>query len=102
MKRTEQFVVALTLLVLAVNTSVYGCTNIIVTKGASKDGSVMITYAADSHTRYGALTFWPASDHPAGSMVDVIHYESGKLLGRIPEAAHTYSVIGFMNEHQVA
>jgi dipeptidase len=62
----------------------------------------MITYAADSHTRYGALAFWPAADHPKDAMVDVIHYESGKLMGRIPEVAHTYSVVGLMNEHQVA
>jgi dipeptidase len=80
----------------------FSCTNLIVTRGASKDGSVMITYAADSHTRYGALFFYPGGKHPAGSMLDVFHYENGKLLGRIPEAEQTYTVIGFMNEHQVA
>ena len=78
------------------------CTNLIVTKGASKDGSVMITYAADSHVRYGALAFYPAADHPKGAMLDIIHYENGKLTGQIPEVRHTYSVIGFMNEYQVA
>ncbi len=81
---------------------VFACTNLIVTKGASKDGSVMITYAADSHTRYGALFFYPGGKHAAGSMVDVFHYENGKLLGRIPEARETYTVVGFMNEEQVA
>ena len=78
------------------------CTNFIVTKGASKDGSVMITYAADSHTRYGAIAFYPAADHLPGSRCEVYHYENGKLLGSIPEVAHTYSVVQFMNEHQVA
>ena len=78
------------------------CTNLIVSKGSSKDGSVMITYAADSHTRYGALFFYPGGSHPQGSMLDIYHYESGKLLGRIPEAAETFTVIGFMNDHQVA
>jgi dipeptidase len=78
------------------------CTNLIVTKGASKDGSVMITYAADSHTRYGALFFYPGGRHSAGSLLDVIHYENGKLLGQIPEVPETYTVVGFMNEHQVA
>ncbi len=78
------------------------CTNLIITKGASKDGSVMISYSADSHTRYGSLFFYPAEDHPAGSMVSLYHYETGKLLGQIPEVAHTYNVVGFMNEHQVA
>ncbi|MEI6885927.1 MAG: C69 family dipeptidase [Bacteroidota bacterium] len=78
------------------------CTNLIVSKGGSRDGSVMITYAADSHTRYGALFFYPGGNHPQGSMLDIYHYESGKLLGRIPEAAETFTVIGFMNDHQVA
>ena len=78
------------------------CTNLIVSKGASKDGSVMITYAADSHTRYGALFFYPGGKHKNGSMLDIIHYENGKLLGQIPESPETYTVVGFMNEHQVA
>jgi dipeptidase len=80
----------------------YACTNLIITKGASKDGSVMITYSADSHTRYGAIAFYPAADHQPGDMCDLYHYESGKFLGKIPEVAHTYSVVQFMNEHQVA
>jgi dipeptidase len=79
-----------------------GCTNLIITKGASRDGSVMITYAADSHTRYGAIAFFPAADHPVGDRCEVYHYESGMFLGIIPEVAHTYSVVQFMNEHQVA
>jgi len=62
----------------------------------------MITYAADSHTRYGAIAFYPASDHLPGSWCEVFHYESGKLMGTIPEVPHTYSVVQFMNEHQVA
>ncbi|MEI7499970.1 MAG: C69 family dipeptidase [Bacteroidota bacterium] len=78
------------------------CTNLIVTKGASKDGSVMITYAADSHTRYGALFFYPGGKHAEGSMLDIFHYENGKLLGQIPEVPVTYTVVGFMNERQVA
>lgn len=80
----------------------FACTNLIVTKGASSDGSVMITYAADSHTRYGAISFYPAADHQPGTRCEIYHYENGKLLGTIPEAAQTYSVIQFMNEHQVA
>lgn len=80
----------------------FACTNLIVTKGASRDGSVMITYAADSHTRYGAVSFYPAADHQSGALCEIDHYENGKLMGTIPEAAHTYSVIQFMNEHQVA
>jgi len=78
------------------------CTNLIITKGASSDRSVMITYNADSHTRYGAIAYYPAADHQAGEMCEVYHYENGRLLGKIPEVAHTYSVVQFMNEHQVA
>ncbi len=78
------------------------CTNLIVTRGASLDGSVMITYAADSHTRCGVIDFYPAADHAAGEMCEVYHYESWKHMGAIAEVSHTYAVIQFMNEHQVA
>lgn len=93
---------AIVVIVLTSGRLTRACTNLIVTKGASRDGSVMITYAADSHTRYGALFFYPGGSHKAGTMLDVFHYENGKLLGRIPEAAETYTVTGFMNQHQVA
>jgi dipeptidase len=78
------------------------CTNFIITKGASKDGSVMITYSADSHTLYGELYYWPAKNWPAGTMVDVYSWDSGKYLGKIPQKAHTYSVVGNMNQHQLS
>lgn len=82
--------------------STMACTNFIVTKGASKDGSCFLTYSADSHQLYGELYFRPAKDYPAGTMMDVIEWDTGKLLGQIPQVAHTYSVVGNMNEHQVA
>jgi dipeptidase len=82
--------------------TVLACTNLIITKGASKDGSVMITYSADSHVRYGAAAFYPAADHKPEDLCEIYHYESGKHLGSIPEAEHTCSVVQFMNEHQVA
>ena len=78
------------------------CTNFIITKGASADGSVMITYSADSHTLYGELYYKPAKDYPAGAMVDVYEWDTGKLLGKIPQVRHTFSVIGNMNEYQVS
>ena len=77
------------------------CTNFIITKGASKDGSVMVSYAADSHTLYGELYYRPAADYPLGSVMDVVEWDSGKLLGQIPQVTHTYSVVGNMNEHQL-
>lgn len=77
------------------------CTNLIVTKGASADGSNMVTYAADSHQLYGALKHLPAADYPAGTMMSVYDWDSGKYMGEIPQATHTYNVIGNMNEHQL-
>ena len=79
-----------------------GCTNFLITKGATVDGSCMITYAADSHTLYGELYYQPAQDYPEGAMRDIYDWDTGKYLGQIPQPAHTYSVIGNMNEFQVA
>ncbi len=95
---------ALSVLVLTITVSSLSsaCTNILVTRGAAKDGSTLITYAADSHTRYGQLYFLPAADHPEGTMVDVHDYGSGAWLGKVRQARHTYSVVGFTNEHQVS
>ena len=78
------------------------CTNFIITKGASKDGSCMVSYAADSHTLYGELYYMAAANHPAGSFRDVIEWDTGIRLGQIPEVSHTYAVVGNMNEHQLA
>ena len=81
--------------------SASGCTNYLITKGASADGSTMITYSADSHEFYGELEFYPACNHIKGSERDIFEMDTGKYLGRIPEAPHTYSVVGMMNEHQL-
>ena len=80
----------------------HACTNFLISKGASADGSTMITYSADSHDLYGELYHWPAAKHPPGAMRDVVEWDTGKLLGRIPEAPETYAVVGNMNERQVA
>ena len=78
------------------------CTNFLITKGASADGSCMISYAADSHVLYGELYHYPAADHEPGAMRDVYDWDGGAFLGQIPEVAHTYNVVGNMNEWQVA
>jgi len=78
------------------------CTNLLITKGASLEGATMISYTADSHTLYGELYYWPAADYPEGTMMDVYDWDTGKLLGRIKQALHTYSVVGNINEHQLA
>ena len=78
------------------------CTNLIAGKKATTDGSVMVTYAADSHNLYGMLTHTPAAKHPKGAMRKVVEWDSGKPLGEIPQPAETYNVVGNMNEHQLA
>ena len=78
------------------------CTNLIVSKGATADGSTFITYAADSHTRYGQLRYCPAADHPEGATLKLYNYGSLKFQIEIPQPAHTYQVVGFINEHQLA
>lgn len=80
----------------------FACTNFLISKGASKDGSVMISYAADSHVLYGELYHWPAATYPEGTMLDVYEWDTGKFLGQIKQAPETYNVVGNMNEHQVA
>lgn len=82
--------------------SALACTNYLVTKGASVDGSTMISYAADSHIRYGELYWRPAANWPEGSMVTLYDRGTAKPLGQIPQVSQTYQVIGFMNEFQLA
>lgn len=78
------------------------CTNFLVSKGASADGSVMITYAADSHTLYGELYFYPAATYPSGTLLNIYEWDTGTFLGQIPQVSQTYKVVGNMNENQVA
>ncbi len=77
------------------------CTNLIVTRGASLNGSVMVSYSADSHTRYGTLVHYPAAKYPEGTMLKIYEWGKNRYLGEIPQAGETYSVTGNMNEHQV-
>jgi dipeptidase len=87
---------------IVVNNNLLACTNFLVTKGASKDGSVMISYNADSFTFYGELVQYAPGVHPDGTMVDVYEWDTGKKLGTIKQAPVTYNVIGNMNEYQVS
>ena len=77
------------------------CTNVIVTRGASADGSCLVSYAADSHWLYGELYFKPQADWADGSKLKVYDWDSGKYLGEIEQAPHTYKTVGNMNEHQL-
>ena len=77
------------------------CTNVIVTRGASKDGSVLVSYAADSHYLFGELYYHPAADWKAGEMLKVYDWDTNRYLTDIPQVAHTYQTVGNMNEHQL-
>ncbi|MDE6206872.1 MAG: C69 family dipeptidase, partial [Muribaculaceae bacterium] len=78
------------------------CTSLIAAPGATTTGGAMITYAADSHTLYGALYHQDAADHAAGAMRSVDDWDSGEHHGMIPQPAHTYATVGNMNEHGLA
>lgn len=76
------------------------CTNFIITRGASTDGSIMVTYAADSHQLYGCLYKYTPSKR-AAAMMPVYEWDTGKYLGDIPQAEVAYSTVGNMNEHSL-
>ncbi|MCM1290568.1 MAG: C69 family dipeptidase [Prevotella sp.] len=88
-------------LILSAGAAALACTNYIAGKKATTDGSVMVTYAADSHNLYGMLHHAKGGKHAPGSVRKVVEWDTGKPLGEIPEAAETYNVVGNMNEHQV-
>ncbi|MDP3399030.1 MAG: C69 family dipeptidase [Bacteroidales bacterium] len=90
-----------TLLTTMVTNSGDACTNLLITRGASVDGSTMVSYSADSHTRYGTLVHYPAATYPKGSMVKIYEWGKDRYLGEIPQVEKTYSVIGNMNEYQL-
>ena len=81
---------------------IFACTNFLVGKKASTDGSTMISYSADSYNLYGELYHWPAKKYNAGELLKVYEWDSGKYLGEIPQVLQTYNVVGNMNEHQLA
>jgi len=102
MKKTTSLMLSLILIMFIVSEKSQACTNFLVTKGATKDGSTMITYSADSHVLYGELYFWPAMKYKPGTMVDVYEWDSGKFLGTIEQAPVTFSVVGNINQYQLA
>ena len=83
--------------------TVKACTNLIITRGASTDGSIMVTYAADSHQLYGALYKYnpPKKAYKPGTMLPIYEWDTGRYLGEIPQKAETYYTVGNMNEHQL-
>ena len=80
---------------------VEACSNFIVGKKASVDGSVMCSYSADDYGMFQYLCHYPAAKHAKGEMRKIFDWDSNKYYGEIPEAAETYNVIGNINEWQV-
>ena len=93
--------VRLSILILAISTflaQAVACTSILVTRKASKNGSTMITYAADSHTRYGDLYYLAGGVHKPGEMVQIYDYGDGRPLIQIPQVERTFTIIRNANE----
>ncbi|HRD02058.1 MAG TPA: C69 family dipeptidase [Candidatus Saccharicenans sp.] len=97
--RNEQKLLASLLIFFLIGGLGFPCTSIIVTKGASADGSVIITYSCDGEF-LPRLRLYPAADHKPGEMVEIMGFRGKR--GEIPEIAHTYKVLDLMNEFQVA
>ena len=79
----------------------FGCSNVLITKGASADGSNMVSYAADSHQLFGELYYLEGAAHPMGSHREIIDWDSNRPLGQIPQAARTFTRVGNINERQL-
>ena len=102
MRRLTTAIIAAAIAALALSSiDSKACSNVLVTKGASTDGSNMISYAADSHQLYGELYFKKAGTWKPGDMRPIDEWDTGKRLGYIPEIANTYQRVGNMNEHQL-
>ncbi len=94
----------LTLSVLLVAVAVVNalaCTNLIVGKNVSTDGSTIVSYSADSYGLFGELYHYPAGMHKKGTLIDIHEWDTGKYLGKIEQARQTYNVIGNINEFQL-
>ncbi len=101
MKKKILTAVLLAIFTLTLHNEAKSCTNILVTKGASKDGSTMVTYAADSHQLYGELYYNKGRNYAPGTLLDIYEWDTGKYLGQIAQVTKTYTTVGNMNEHQL-
>ena len=92
----------LSILILAISaffSQSFACTSILVTRKASKNGSTMITYAADSHTRYGDLYYLPGGVHKPGEMIQIFDYGDGRPLIQIPQVER-YALLILAQKYQ--
>lgn len=100
-KATALLFTALAAVLLTSNHEAQACSNVLVTKGASTDGSNMVSYAADSHQLYGELYYQAAKVWKDGELRKIYEWDTGKYLGVIPQITRTYQRVGNMNEHQL-
>ena len=98
--KSKRFILSLCIMALAI-VQTYPCTNLIVGKNASKDGSTIVSYSADSYGLFGELYHYPAATYKKGTMLKVHEWDTGKYLGEIEQAKQTYNVIGNINEYQL-
>lgn len=95
-------IISILIVELIVSHNAKACTSYLVSRGASADGSAMVSYMGDSHIRYGNLYFRPHQTWAQGTMVTIYDRSTNKPLGQIRQANETYKVVGFMNEYQVS
>ena len=98
--KSKRLILSVSLVLTAV-VNALACTNLIVGKNASADGSTIVSYSADSYGLFGELYHYPAGVHKKGTLIDIYEWDTGKYLGKIEQARQTYNVIGNMNEFQV-
>lgn len=94
--------VSIFFILVLISPALLACTSYLVTPGASVDSSAMISYAADSHIRYGELYFYQGGPQPEGSYYQMYCRSTHKPLIKVPNPSFTYSVVGYINEKQVA
>src|ERR1700677_1871300 len=101
MARPRRSVAALAMAILCGWGSIaLACTSIVVSRGASKDGSVMVTYSADAPFM-PRLLYVPGGRHQAGELIQIQAWEEHRLCGPVAHSANPFSVVGLMNEHQL-
>ncbi len=97
----RKFLPLLVALSLIAESRAEACTNVIITPGASADGSSMVSYAADSHWLYGELYFTPAGKFRPGTLLDIKEWDTQRPLGSIAQVPSTFQTVGNMNVHQL-
>ncbi|MEA2031473.1 MAG: C69 family dipeptidase [candidate division Zixibacteria bacterium] len=100
MTKYNAYLISIIMILMLAAIPCSACTNLLVTRGASADSSVMITYTCDAEF-HPTLRYNPAEDYQNDDSVEITDW-SGNVLGKIPQVAHTYAVVGLMNEHQLA